>query len=113
ALGAIAPRVARVRRGGQEIEIKVAELQLNDEALGRPAERVPADGQVIEGSSAVDQSPITGESVPVDKRPGDTVFAGCLNGDGALVIRVAKRADDSTLARVMRMVEEAQTRRSP
>lgn len=113
ALGAIAPRVARVRRAGQELEVKVADLQLGDEALVRPAERVPADGEVLEGSSAIDQSPITGESVPVDKKPGDSVFAGCLNGDGALVIRVTKRAADSTLARVMRMVEEAQTRRSP
>jgi Cd2+/Zn2+-exporting ATPase len=112
-LGAIAPRVARVRRDGQEIEVKVADLHLGDDVLVRPAERVPADGDVVEGSSAVDQSPITGESVPVEKRPGDSVFAGCLNGDGALVIRLTKRASDSTLARVMRMVEEAQTRRSP
>lgn len=113
ALGAITPRVARVRREGQTLDVRVEDLQLGDEVLVRPAERVPADGEVVEGTSSVDQSPITGESVPVEKRPGASVFAGSLNGDGALVIRVTKRAEDSTLARVMKLVEEAQTRRSP
>ena len=78
----------------------------------RPGERLPIDGQVLFGHSAVDQSALTGESLPVEKRPGDTVFAGTVNGDGALEIEVTKLAQDSTLARVAQMVEEAQTQKS-
>ena len=81
--------------------------------LVRPGERLPLDGVVADGSSSVDQAPITGESVPVDKQPGDGVFAGTLNTTGALVIRVTRAAADSTLSRVTALVEEAQGSRAP
>ena len=79
----------------------------------RPGERVPADGVVVEGVSAVDQSPITGESMPADKAPGDDCFAGTVNGPGALLLRVSREAADSTLARVIHLVEEAQGSKAP
>jgi Cd2+/Zn2+-exporting ATPase len=79
----------------------------------RPGDRVPLDGRVVEGSGGVDQSPITGESVPVPKGPGDEVFAGTINGDGALVVESTKPASDTTLARIIRSVGEAQSRRAP
>lgn len=79
----------------------------------RPGDRVPLDGRVVEGAGGVDQSPITGESVPVPKAPGDVVFAGTINGEGALVVESTKAAADTTLARITRMVGEAQSRRSP
>ena len=79
----------------------------------RPGERVPLDGEVLGGSSSVDEAPITGESVPVDKQAGSTVFAGTLNAQGALTVRATKAAGDSTLARVAALVEEAQGSRAP
>jgi Cd2+/Zn2+-exporting ATPase len=79
----------------------------------RPGDRIPLDGRVVEGSGGVDQAPITGESVPVAKGPGDEVFAGTINGEGALVVESTKPASDTTLARIARMVGEAQSRRSP
>ena len=113
ALGKLTPRVARVRRDGKEIEIAIEELQVGDIAIIRPGDRVAVDGKITEGQSAVDQSPITGESVPVDKVPGDGVFAGSINGEGALVVEVSKLAKDSTMSRVIKLVEEAQTQKSP
>ncbi|NOZ73985.1 MAG: cadmium-translocating P-type ATPase [FCB group bacterium] len=112
ALGEITPKSARVRRGDQIAEISVKELVRGDRVFVRPGERIPIDGQVREGQSAVDQSPITGESIPVEKEVEDAVFAGTVNGDGALEIEVTKLAKDTTLARVVRMVEEAQTQKS-
>lgn len=112
-LGNITPKVVRVRREGQEIEIAVDELRIGDIALVRPGDRVAVDGKITGGSSSVDQSPITGESVPVEKSGGDSVFAGSINGDGALEVEVTKLAQDTTMARVIRMVEEAQTQKSP
>lgn len=79
----------------------------------RPGDRVPLDGRVVEGTGGVDQAPITGESVPVPKGPGDEVYAGTINGDGALVVESTKPAADTTLARITRMVGEAQSKRSP
>jgi len=113
ALGKIAPTTARVRRNGDEREVPVEDLRLDDEVVVRPGERLPADGTVGEGHSAVDQSPITGESIPVEKEPGSTVYAGSLNGDGVLVVRVAKLASESTMARMVRLVAEAQAAKSP
>ncbi len=113
ALGQIAPRSARLRREGIEREVPVGELVVGDEVVVRPGERLPADGAVVEGSSDVDQSPITGESVPVAKSPGDPVFAGTLNGDGGLVIGVRKLASESTMARMARMVAEAEGQKAP
>ena len=108
ALGQLAPRVARRLRGTVEEEVPVERLEPADRVVVRPGERLPADGRVRAGAGAVDQSPITGESVPVEKSPGDEVFAGTVNGDGSLEIEVTRRAADSTMARMIRLVEEAQ-----
>ena len=113
ALGQIAPKSARVRRDGVERDIPVEEALRGDIVILRAGERIPIDGQVVAGASAVDQSPITGESVPVEKRTGDGVFAGSVNGEGALEIEVTKLAQDTTLARVIQLVAEAQTQKSP
>ena len=113
ALGKLTPKTARVRRGGTEIEVPVEGLQIGDVAIIRPGDRVAVDGQVLVGRSTLDQSPITGESVPVEKEPGANVFAGSINGDGALEVEVKKLAGDTTMARVVQMVEEAQSQKSP
>ncbi len=107
------PKEATVRRDGQEVRVPVEALRVGEEVIVRPGEAIPIDGVVVEGISAVDQSPITGESVPVTKRPGDPVFAGTINAEGSLVIRVTKRAEDSTLAKIIQLVEEAQSERAP
>jgi len=107
------PTTARVRRNEQEIMVPVEELIIGDLLDVRPGERLPADGDIIGGQSALDQSPITGESMPVARGAGDPVFAGSINGSGALDIRVTKRAQDSTLARIILLVEEAQSERAP
>lgn len=113
ALMDLRPATARLRRGGREVVVPVEELNLNDILEVHPGERLPADGEVVAGESAVDQSPITGESIPVPRGPGDPVFAGSINGGGALQVRVTKRAADSTLARIIILVEEAQSERAP
>jgi len=112
-LSEIAPKTAVVQRNGDEIEISVEQLQIDDIVIVRPGVRIPVDGEVIRGESTNDQSPITGESMPVDKAPGDKVFAGSINGEGALEVKVTKLAKDSTLARVAEMVEHAQAQKSP
>lgn len=113
ALGKLTPKVARVRRDNQEIEVPVEELRVGDIAIVRSGDRISVDGKILQGRSTVDQSPITGESVPVEKAPGDGVFAGAINGEGALEVEVTKLAQDTTMARVIKMVEEAQTQKSP
>jgi Zn2+/Cd2+-exporting ATPase len=106
------PAVATVRRNGNSETVPVEALLLGDIVLVRPGERFPIDGDVIEGSSDVDQSTITGESVPVHKEPGNQVFAGTLNGSGALEIRVTRHVQSTTLAKIVRMVEEAQGKKA-
>lgn len=113
ALADLTPRTALVRRAGQEQEISVESLQLNDLVIVRPGVRIPVDGTIRLGTSGVDQASVTGESLPVDKAPGDMVFAGTLNGEGALEVSVTRLAKDSTLSRVMKMVEQAQAQKSP
>lgn len=113
ALGSITPKEARVRRDNNEIVIPVEELRLGDIAIVRPGDRIAVDGTVKQGRSAVDQSPITGESLPLEKDEGDGVFAGSINGDGALEVEVTRLAQDTTMARVIEMVEEAQSQKSP
>ena len=108
ALVRLAPDTARVRRGGGEVTVDVETLRAGDVFVLRPGDRVPTDGTVVEGGSAVDQSPVTGESMPVEKGPGATVFAGTINREGFLAVRVDRIAADSTLARIVRLVEEAE-----
>ncbi|WP_262031973.1 heavy metal translocating P-type ATPase [Microvirga sp. Mcv34] len=129
ALAELAPRTAEVRRGTVIREVPVEELMVGDTVVVRPNARIPADGFVIDGTSSVNQAPVTGESVPVDKRPVDDseraaarpesvdpehrIYAGTINGSGALEIQVTRRAGDTTLARVVQMVNEAEAQKSP
>ena len=113
ALADLAPKTALVQRDGREMEMPVGELQRDDRIIVKPGQRIPADGEVMSGTSAVDQAPITGESMPVDKRVGDPVFAGTVNGEATLAIRVTRLARESTLSRMVRMVAEAGAQRSP
>ncbi len=99
--------------GIHEEQVPVAELAVGDRILVRPGERIPMDGQVVQGTSAVNQAPITGESLPVEKGPGDEVFAGTINGAGALEVEVTRLAEDNTLSRIIHMVEEAQAQKAP
>lgn len=112
-LANLAPKTALVQRDGAEIEVRVEDLLRGDHLIIKPGSRIPADGRVFSGESAVDQAPLTGESLPVDKRPNDPVFAGTVNGEGVLVTEVTKLARESTLARMVKMVAEAQTQKSP
>lgn len=113
ALADLAPKTALVLRNGIELEIAVEELLRGDQVLVKPGQRIPADGKVIAGASAVDQAAITGEAMPVDKTVGALVFAGTVNGEGLLTIEVTKLAKDSSLARMVQLVAEAQTEKSP
>jgi Cd2+/Zn2+-exporting ATPase len=112
-LADMAPKTALIQREGKHIEIPVEELVLGDVVVVRPGTRIPVDGRITSGSSSVNQAPVTGESMPVDKSVTDKVFAGSLNGEGALDVRVTRLAKDSTLARVAIMVEKAQAGKSP
>ena len=113
ALAELAPKIALVQRDGIEVEMRVEELLRGDRVIVKPGSRIPADGRVLSGSSAVDQSPLTGESIPVDKQQNDPVFAGTVNGEGALVVEVTRLARESTLGRMVEMVAEAQMQKSP
>ena len=128
ALGELAPSTARRRVDGRVEEVDVEQIGVGDVLVVRPNERIPADGVVVSGSSSVDEAPVTGESVPVDKQPfaGDPasvafdavprasrVFSGTLNGPGAIEVRAARPASDSTIARVVQLVAEADTQVSP
>ena len=113
ALADLAPPVATVLRGGSAVELPVEQVERGEVVLVRPAERIPVDGVVRQGRSAVNQAPITGESVPVEKEPGAEVFAGTVNGDGALQVETTRAAGDRTLDRVVQLVEEAQTGKAP
>ncbi len=113
ALTQLAPAQAHRLHGEQTHTVPVAELRLNDIILVKPGERIPMDGAVISGESGVNQAPITGESIPVGKANGDEVYAGTINGDGALTIRVTRLAADNTLSRIIQLVENAQSVRAP
>lgn len=108
ALMDLTPKVALVRREGRELEIPVEELAAGEVFIVKPGQSLATDGEVIEGASSVNQAPVTGESAPVEKRPGDAVFAGSINGEGALEVQATKTAADNTIARIITMVEEAQ-----
>lgn len=107
------PSQATVRRDEKKVIVNIQDIRLNETVLIEPGERIPVDGIILNGRSAVDQSPITGESMPVDKTPGDTVFAGTLNVQGALDVQATQRASDTVLARIIKMVEEAQDSKAP
>lgn len=113
ALSDLAPAKARVRRDGQDVEVAVEAVRVDEVVLVRPGDRIPVDGVVARGQSAVNQAPVTGESVPVDKTEGAEVFAGTVNGEGALEIRTTRAVGDRTLDRVIRLVAEAQTAKAP
>ncbi|MFV1979880.1 MAG: heavy metal translocating P-type ATPase, partial [Rhodothermia bacterium] len=129
ALADLVPETAIVRRGGLEEEISVQRLKIGDTCIVRTNERIPCDGFVVKGVSSVNQAPVTGESIPVDKQPVDDleaaidspgdlssahrVFAGTINGSGALEIFVTKRSAESAIARVVKLVSEAETEKSP
>ncbi|MFE7765179.1 heavy metal translocating P-type ATPase [Streptomyces sp. NPDC057438] len=110
----LAPATAtRVDADGGEVSLAVEELAVGDTILVRPGERIGADGRVLDGASDVDQATITGEPLPVAKEQGDEVFAGTLNGTGALRVRVERDASDTVIARIVRMVEEASETKAP
>ena len=112
-LMSLAPARALRLRDGREEDVAVEQLAVGDHILVRPGDRIPMDGEVTGGESSIDQAPVTGESVPVQKTTGDVVYAGTINGAGALELRVTHRSDDNTIQRIIRMVEEAQGARAP
>jgi Cd2+/Zn2+-exporting ATPase len=113
ALVRLAPHEVLVRRGTGEVVVPADEVGVGETVIVRPGERLAVDGEVVEGASAVDEAPVTGESVPVEKGSGDAVYSGTLNGSGGLLVRATKRAGDSTLQRIVRLVEEAQAKKAP
>lgn len=108
----MAPKTARLKGCQGEAEVPVEEVDIDDVLVVRPGEKIAMDGVVLAGHSSVNQAPITGESIPVAKAAGAEVFAGSINGAGALEVRVTKRVEDTTLARIIHMVEEAQGKRA-
>lgn len=109
----MAPQVARVRRKGQESQLPVEDIKVGDVIIVRPGEMIAMDGEIMAGASAVNQAAITGEAMPVERQSGDEVFAGTLNGAGALEVKVTRFVEDSTFARIVHLVEEAQAQRAP
>jgi len=113
ALNALRPTTARVRRNGAEVDIPVEQVIVGDIVVIRPGDRVAVDGEIVEGRSHIDESLITGESLPVPKGPGDKVTGGAINAEGALTVRTAAIGAETTLARIIRMVESAQAAKAP
>ncbi|MCU4751369.1 heavy metal translocating P-type ATPase [Halobacteria archaeon AArc-curdl1] len=107
------PESARVRRDGETVTVHIDDVEIGDVFVVRPGDRLPLDGVVESGESSVDQSSLTGESVPVPKEPGDEVFGGTINETGSLEVRVTREAHESAISRLIHMVEEAQSKRAP
>ena len=107
------PESAQVLRDNQEVTVPIGDVEIGDVFVVRPGDRLPLDGIVVDGESSVDQSSLTGESVPISKEPGDEVFGGTINEAGTLEVRVTRLADESAIARLIHMVEEAQGKRAP
>ncbi|QKY19650.1 cadmium-translocating P-type ATPase [Halolamina sp. CBA1230] len=108
----LSPDEATVRRDGEDVTLPVDEVEVGDVVVVKPGEKIPLDGEVLEGESAVNQAPITGESVPVDKTTGDEVYAGTVNEQGYLEVQVTSEAGDNTLSRIIEMVEDAQSNKT-
>ncbi|RLM37130.1 heavy metal translocating P-type ATPase [Haloarcula sp. Atlit-120R] len=108
----LSPDEATVLQDGEETTVPVDEVQVGDVVVIRPGEKIPMDGEVVDGTSAVNQAPITGESVPVDKTEGDEVYAGTINEEGYLEVQVTAAASDNTLSRIVKMVEDAQSNKT-
>ncbi len=113
ALNALRPETARLREGGVDRDVPIAQVKTGDVVVIRPGERIPVDGLVHEGASEVDESLITGESLPVARHEGDHVTGGAVNGEGLLVVQTTAVGAESTLARIVRMVESAQAKKAP
>ena len=113
ALNALRPETATVRRDGAEQSVPIAQVRVGDEVVVRPGERIPVDGRVLEGASQVDESLITGESLPVARHEGDAVTGGAVNGEGLLIVSTTAVGTETTLARIVRMVESAQAKKAP
>jgi Cd2+/Zn2+-exporting ATPase len=109
----LAPNEALVKRNGQEITLPVEQIRIGDTIIVKPGEKIAMDGMIIKGYSFINQAPITGESIPVEKEVGNEVFAGTINQQGALEIEVTKLSKDNTLSRIIHMVEEAQSQKAP
>jgi Cd2+/Zn2+-exporting ATPase len=109
----LSPRSATVLKDGQMLTVAVDEISTGDIVFARPGEKIAVDGNILKGNSSVNQATITGESLPVDKGPGDVVFAGTINGEGAIEVETTHAPGDTTLDHIIRLVEEAQTKRAP
>lgn len=109
----IAPKQATIRRNGEERVLPMEEIRVGDIMIVRPGEKIAMDGKVVKGRTTVNEAAITGESIPVDKEPGDEVFAGSLNEFGSIEVEVTKLVEDTTLSKIITMVEEAQEKRAP
>src|SRR5690625_2753038 len=109
----IAPNKATVRRGDETVELDVEDVQMNDDMIIKPGGTMAMDGKVIKGASAINQAAITGEWIPVHKQIGDEVFAGTRNEEGSLEFRVTKHVEDTTIAKIIQLVVEAQAERAP
>ncbi|RRR72746.1 MAG: cadmium-translocating P-type ATPase [Candidatus Viridilinea halotolerans] len=107
------PKTARVLRGGQEIDVPVAEVRTGEIVIVRPGEKIPVDGVILDGTSSVDESMLTGESMPVEKHPGDTVVGATINRSGSFQLRATRVGRESALAQIIRLVQEAQGSRAP
>ena len=112
-LHALRPEWARVRRGAQDLDIPIAQVTVGDRLVVRPGERIPADGVIEMGASHVDESLLTGESLPIAKQVGDSVTGGAINADGLLITRTTAIGAESTLSRIVRLVENAQAKKAP
>ncbi|HDZ84337.1 MAG TPA: cadmium-translocating P-type ATPase [Nitrospirae bacterium] len=108
----LAPETAKVKRGGKEIELHVHEIIIGDITVIRPGEKIPLDGKVLTGHSSINESPITGESLPVEKEVGDEVYAGTMNEEGYLEVSVTRKSEDTVLSRIVKLVEEAERKKS-
>jgi Cd2+/Zn2+-exporting ATPase len=113
ALASLIPKTALLETNGKMREVDAALLKIGQTVLVRPGDRIPADGEILDGTSGIDESPVTGESVPKTKGPGEQVFAGSINAEAVLRVTVTRAAEDNTIARIIRLVEEAESARAP